>query len=203
MSFVNRISRLQRGLSLGKSSLQQTRSIAVGTDMLSSVISLQKAHPWYTNDKEGSNLAADNTVTCKELFDGKTVALFGVPAPFTGTCTLEHYPGYKKLADDIKKAGADEIICYAVSDPYAHDGWSKSMGNDETKIKFYADPDGSFAKAYGIDANYDVVSLGLRCQRFSMIVKDGVVKNFRLVTCDADQDASMLLKELEELNENS
>jgi len=67
---------------------QGVRSIAIGTDMVSSVISLQKARPWYMCAEEGSNKAADNAVTLRELFGrDKTVAMFGVPAPFTGTCT--------------------------------------------------------------------------------------------------------------------
>jgi len=176
-------------------------TIAIGTDMLSSVIRLQKARPWYKCAEEGSNLAAKNEVPLHDLFKGKTVAVFGVPAPFTGTCTHEHYPGYKALADDLKKAGCDEIICYAVSDPYAHHGWNVSMGNDETKIKFLADPDGSFAKAYGLDRKFDEVSLGLRSARFSMIVQDGVVSFFQLVK-NAATDAQEVLNELKEIKEN-
>jgi len=170
--------------------------------MLSSVISLQKSRPWYNSAEEGSNLAVDNAVTCKDLFQDKTVAFFGVPAPFTGTCTLQHYPPYKKLADDILKAGCDEIVCYAVSDPYAHHGWSEKLGNDHTKITFLADPDASFAVAYGVDARYDDSSLGQRSKRFSMLVVDGQVTNFRLVN-DAPADAETLLNELKELKENS
>jgi peroxiredoxin len=179
----------------------QVRNITMGTDMRSSVISLQKARPWYMGDTEGSNNAADNAVTLEALFKGKTVAIFGVPAPFTGTCSNVHYPEYKKLADDILGAGVDEIVCYAVSDPYAHDGWSKALENNAAKITFLADPDGSFAKAYGMDAQYDEVSLGLRCKRFSMIVSDCVVATFRLVD-DAATDAQTLLEEAKELEEN-
>ena len=66
------------------------RSISIGTDMVSSVISLQKSRPWYMCADEGSNKAEDNAVTLKELFGrDKTLAVFGVPAPFTGTCTRE------------------------------------------------------------------------------------------------------------------
>ena len=69
---------------------QGSRSISIGTDMASSAISLQKPRPWYMCADEGSNQAKDNAVTLKELFGrDKTVAVFGVPAPFTGTCTRE------------------------------------------------------------------------------------------------------------------
>ena len=180
---------------------QQIRSISVGTDMISTAISLQKARPWHMTPEEGSNLDKDNAVTMKELFSNKVVAVFGVPAPFTGTCTNEHYPGYKALADDFKAAGVDEIVCYSVADPYAHRGWSRILDNDDSKITFLADPDGSFAKAYGVDTVYEGVGLGARSIRFSMLVNNGTVINFRKVD-DALNDAETLLSELKDMNEN-
>jgi len=102
----------------------------------------------------------------------------------------------------LSSGGADEIVCYSVSDPYAHHGWSVSLGNDDKKITFLADPDAVFAKAYGVDAKYDEVSLGQRSKRFSMVVVDGKVMNFRIVD-DASKDAETLLGELRELKENS
>jgi peroxiredoxin len=183
---------------------QQIRSmslIAPGTSMLSSVIHLEKARPWYNSASEGSNLASDNAVRLTDIFKGKTVALFGVPAPFTGTCTNEHYPGYKKLADELLDAGCDEIICYSVSDPYAHHGWQLALKNDTEKIKFFADPEATFAKAYGVDRVYDKVSLGTRSERFSMIVVDGNVAYFKVVD-NAAADAEQLLEELREIKDN-
>lgn len=169
--------------------------------MLSSVIHLEKAHPWHNNAKDGSNLASDNAVRLTDIFRGKTVALFGVPAPFTGTCTNEHYPGYKMLADELMDAGCDEIICYAVSDPYAHHHWQLALQNDPEKIKFFADPDATFAKAYGVDRVYDNVSLGTRSERFSMIVVDGNVAFFKIVD-NAAADAETVLEELREIKHN-
>lgn len=169
--------------------------------MISSVISLQEARPWYRCSDAGSNDAVDNAVLLKNLFPvGKTVALFGVPAPFTGTCTEEHYPGYRDLADDIRQAGCDELICFSVADPYAMHGWQTALKNDPTKIRFLADPDATFARAYGVDRTYDSCSLGLRSERFSMIVQDGIVTAFRIVK-DATADARDLLNELKDLKE--
>jgi peroxiredoxin len=170
--------------------------------MISSVISLQKARPWYMNNDEGSNLAVDNAVTLKDLFSNKTVAMFGVPAPFTGVCTEEHYPGYSRLADEFLAEGCDEIVCYTVSDPYALDGWQKALKNDPSKIRFLADPKSSFAKAYGVDTNYDDSSLGDRSIRFSMLVVNGNVQAFRKVE-DAKSDAATLLSELKEVKEHA
>ena len=177
----------------------QTRSIAVGTNMIEkSDVSLQKARQWYMSEAEGSNLAKDNAVSMQDLFKGKTVALFGVPAPFTGTCSNEHYPPYKMLAEDFKKAGVDELVCYSVSDPYAHRGWAVSLKNNHDDITFLADPDAQFAKSFGVDAMYPEVSLGQRSVRFSMLVKDGVVKSFHLVK-DANKDAETLLEDARRL----
>mmetsp|Transcript_9043 Transcript_9043/g.12036 ORF Transcript_9043/g.12036 Transcript_9043/m.12036 type:complete len:208 (+) Transcript_9043:208-831(+) len=178
----------------------QLRTMMIGTDMQSSVVSLQKARPWSMAE---SNDAKDHAVLLKDLFAPiKRVVLFGVPAPFTGTCSLEHYPGYKKLAHQLKQAGGvDEIICYAVADPYAHHGWSESLGNDNDQITFLADPDASFARAYGVDAAYDAVGLGLRSKRFSMVVEDGKVQVFHLVE-DAQKDAELILQHIMEIKEN-
>ena len=173
----------------------------MGTDMISSVISLQKARPWYNSDAEGSNLAIDNVVTLKDLFRDKTVVVFGVPAPFTGTCTLAHYPPYKKLADEFRSAGVDEIVCYSVTDPYAHYNWAEKMGNDHSKIRFLAGTDGSFAKAYGVDAEYSAASLGSRSKRFSMVVVNGHVQAFHIVK-DATKDAETILQDIKDWKEN-
>lgn len=180
-----------------------SRNITIGTDMISSVISLQEAHPWYTCAEEGSNKRIDNEILLKDLFPiGKTVVVFGVPAPFTGTCTNQHYPSYKKRADEILASNCDKIVCYSVSDPYAMDGWQKALQNDKTKIQFVTDPDGTFAKAYGLSQSYDDYSLGLRSIRFSTIVVDGIVKYFRVVT-NAETDADEVLKELQEMKNDS
>lgn len=169
------------------------RSISVGTNMLTSTdVSLQKGRPWYMSDSEGSNKAADNAVSMKDLFENKVVACFGVPAPFTGTCSHEHYPPYKAMAKEFHDAGVDTVVCYAVSDPYAHYAWSQALKNDHDQITFLADDGGAFAAEFGLDTKYDAVSLGLRSIRFSMLVDNGIVKAFHVVE-DAKKDAEVLL----------
>jgi peroxiredoxin len=144
-------------------------------------------------DDKNSNLAKDNEVTMSNLFKGKKIAVFGVPAPFTGTCTEEHYPPYQNLQDQFKSKGIDEIICYTVADPYSHYNWGKVLGNDFDKISFMVDDDdASWCKEHELNRDYTAVSLGHRSARFSMIVEDGVVKSFNLVE-EADKDAETLL----------
>merc|ERR1719350_2650036 len=77
-----------------------TRDISIGSDLSLSQCTFQKARPWHMDDTK-SNLAKDNAVTTADLFKNKKVAIFGVPAPFTGTCTTAHYPPYKALQDDF------------------------------------------------------------------------------------------------------
>ena len=172
-----------------------SRSISLGTNLLSSDVTLQKARPWFMSDSDGSNMAVDNSVSMKDLFEGRLVALFGVPAPFTGTCSLQHFPGYQQKAKALKEAGVDSIVCYAVSDPYAHHGWSLSLNNDDEDIQFLADHEGKWAKAFGVDTTYDAASLGLRSIRFSMLVDNGEVKAFNVVD-DATKDAEVILEEV-------
>jgi glutaredoxin/glutathione-dependent peroxiredoxin len=177
------------------------RSISIGTDLISSCRSnWQKARPWYNSESEGSNMDADNILTMSDVFQGKTVVVFGVPAPFTGTCTHAHYPPFKRLASEFQSPTAagsklvDSILCYSVTDPYAMYGWSKSMGNDDSHIQFVADVDAVWAKEMGLDAEYPQVSLSVRSKRFSMLVKNGIVKTFHFVS-DAAKDAEILLEE--------
>ena len=174
------------------------RTISIGSDIKTCEATWQKARPWYNSSEEGLNTALDNTLTMTDVFAGKKVAVFGVPAPFTGTCTYAHYPPYKRLADDFLAAGVDSILCYAVSDPYAMHGWAKNMGNDFDKIHFVADVDAVWAKEVALDNDYSVVSLSVRSKRFSMLVTDGIVKSFHLVD-EAEKDAEVLLEEAKQL----
>lgn len=172
-----------------------TRNIAVGTDLSSGTsASWQKARPWYMDD-ENSNLAKDNELTMTGIFKGKKVAVFGVPAPFTGTCTEAHYPPYKKYAKEFLSKGVDEVICYTVADPYSHYNWAKSLGNDFDEITFLVDDSCEWAKGHGLDRDYTVASLGHRSARFSMIIEDGIVKSFNTVE-EAEKDAETLLEQV-------
>lgn len=170
-------------------------SIAAGTDLTASSVTWQKARPWYNDDTEGSNLAADNAVDMAGLFKGRKVAVFGVPGPFTGTCTYAHVPPYKKLAADFKAKGVDELVCYTVADPYSHYNWAKAMDVDTEKITFLADADCEWAKENDLDRDYKGASLGVRSARFSMIVDDGKVTSFNMVE-DAEKDAETLLEQV-------
>ena len=113
-------------------------------------------------------------VSSADYFAGKTVAIFSVPGAFTPTCSARHLPGFIDKADEIKAKGVDEIACTAVNDPFVMGAWSKSAGA-EGKVTMLADGNGEFAQAVGLTMDGSKFGLGTRGQRFSMLVKDGVV----------------------------
>lgn len=114
-----------------------------------------------------------------ELFKGKKVALFGVPGAFTPTCSVKHLPGYVKNADKFKVKGVDTVACIAVNDVFVLEAWRKSEGVGDT-VKMLADGSGDFAKAAGLTFDLSGKGLGVRLQRFSAIVDDGVVTSLNV-----------------------
>ena len=115
-----------------------------------------------------------NPVKLPEALAGKTVALFAVPGAFTPTCSEKHLPGYIAKAEEFKAAGVDEIWCLAVNDAFVMGAW----GRDQKvggKVRMIADGDAAFAKATGLTLDLNGKGLGLRANRFSMLVKDGKV----------------------------
>ncbi|WP_375197502.1 peroxiredoxin [Sphingobium sp.] len=113
-------------------------------------------------------------VASDEYFAGRTVALFSVPGAFTPTCSARHLPGFVDKADQLKGKGVDEIACTAVNDAFVMGAWGKSA-NADGKVTMLADGNGEFARAVGLTMDGSAFGLGERGQRFSMIVKDGVV----------------------------
>lgn len=114
------------------------------------------------------------TITSAELFAGKKVVLFGVPGAFTPTCNNSHLPGYLENYDAIIGRGVDTIAVLSVNDAFVMQAWARFTGA-EGKIVFLADGSGHFVKSVGLDLDLDARGMGIRSQRFSMIVEDGVV----------------------------
>ena len=110
---------------------------------------------------------------------GRKVVIFAVPGAFTPTCSAKHLPGFIEKADALKAKGVDEIACTAVNDAFVMGAWGKSAGADE-KVTMLADGNGDFAKAVGLTMDGTKFGLGTRGQRFSMIVKDGVVEDLNV-----------------------
>jgi peroxiredoxin len=109
-----------------------------------------------------------------EVFGGKRVALFAVPGAFTPTCSARHLPSFREKAAELKAKGIDTIACTSVNDAHVMNAWAKDQ-NVAGDMVMLADGSANFAKALGLDADFSKFGMGTRSQRYSMIVKDGVV----------------------------
>ena len=118
-------------------------------------------------------------ISTEELFKGKKVALFALPGAFTPTCSAKHLPGFKQRASDIKAKGVDMIACLSVNDAFVMRAWGEdqAVGDD---IAMLGDGNGAFTEAVGLEMDGSKFGLGKRSQRYSMIVKDGVVTELNI-----------------------
>jgi len=115
-------------------------------------------------------------ITTDELFAGKKVVLFSVPGAFTPTCDAKHLPGFVERAADLKAKRVDTVACMAVNDVFVMNAWGKHS-NVGDKVLMLADGNGTYAKALGLEMDGSGFGMGLRGQRFAVIVQDGVAKN--------------------------
>src|SRR6478609_6171440 len=113
--------------------------------------------------------------TTDEVFKGKKVVLFAVPGAFTPTCHKNHLPGFLTNADTIKGKGVDTIAVTGVNDVFVMDAWKKASGADG-KIEFLADGSADFAKALELSLDASAGGLGVRSNRYTMILWDGGLK---------------------------
>jgi peroxiredoxin len=113
-------------------------------------------------------------VSTGQLCAGQKVVIFAVPGAFTPTCSAAHLPGFVVDADKIKAKGVDRIICTSVNDTFVMDAWGKAHNAED--IVMLADGMGDFAKALGLTQDRTANQMGIRSQRYAMIVDDGVVK---------------------------
>lgn len=125
-------------------------------------------------ETEGCSLGPNAFETSK-LLAGKTVAVFGLPGAFTPTCSAKHVPGYVSLAAELKAAGVDEIWCLSVNDAFVMGAWGRDQQTGG-KVRMMADGSGDFARATGLTLDLTARGMGLRSQRYSMLVVDGVVR---------------------------
>ncbi|MCF2949134.1 peroxiredoxin [Paraglaciecola aquimarina] len=115
--------------------------------------------------------------TTSELFAGKKVVLFAVPGAFTPTCSEAHLPGYITLADKLQAKGVDEIICLSVNDAFVMDAWGATQ--NVAAVTMLADGGAEFTQAIGLDMQTATFG-GVRSQRYSMLVDDGVVTSLNV-----------------------
>jgi glutaredoxin/glutathione-dependent peroxiredoxin len=115
-----------------------------------------------------------NPVEVAQATAGKTIALFALPGAYTPTCSARHVPGYLEHHEALKAAGVDEIWCVSVNDAFVMGAWAREL-QTAGKVRMLADGSADFAKATGLTLDLTARGMGLRSNRYSMLVKDGVV----------------------------
>jgi glutaredoxin/glutathione-dependent peroxiredoxin len=120
-----------------------------------------------------------NTFDIAEATAGKTIAIFGLPGAYTPTCSAKHVPGYVEHAQALKAAGVDEIWCVSVNDAFVMGAWGRDQKTGG-KVRMMADGSADFAKATGLTLDLTARGMGLRANRYSMLVVDGVVKTLNI-----------------------
>ena len=120
-----------------------------------------------------------NTFDVEKASAGKTIAIFGLPGAFTPTCSAKHVPGYLEKAGALKAAGVDEIWCISVNDPFVMGAWGREQ-KSTGKVRMMADGSAEFTKALGLTFDLTARGMGVRSQRYSMLVKDGIVRTLNV-----------------------
>ncbi len=115
-----------------------------------------------------------NPVDVSKAAAGKTIAIFGLPGAYTPTCSAKHVPGYVEKHKELKAAGVDEIWCVSVNDAFVMGAWARDQKTGD-KVRMLADGSAEFAKATGLTLDLSARGMGLRSNRYSMLVKNGKV----------------------------
>ncbi len=128
-------------------------------------------------------------VSTDEFFAGKKVVLFAVPGAYTPTCSAKHLPGFIEQADEILAKGVDAIACMSVNDVFVMHAWGADAGVAD-KVVMLADGNGDFTKELGLELDGRGFGMGIRSQRFAMIVEDGTVTELNIEEPGAFQVSS-------------
>ena len=136
-------------------------------------------------------------VKVEDLTKGKKVVIFAVPGAFTPTCSAKHVPSFLSNVDKLKTKGVDEIVCLSVNDPFVMGAWGREQ-KTSNKIRMLADGSGHYTKSLGLEFDLSARGLGMRSQRFSMLVDDGVVKALNVENAGKYEvsDAETMLKQM-------
>ena len=137
------------------------------------------------------------TINTDDLFADKKVVLFALPGAFTPTCSAAHLPGYVVNADRLFDKGVDLIVCLSINDAYVMQAWGEQQNVDD-RVMMIADGNGDFTHAIGLEVDRRSVGMGIRSQRYAMIVKNGVVEQLNLEAPGAFEisDAETMLQNL-------
>lgn len=113
-------------------------------------------------------------ITTQDIFAGKNIVLFALPGAFTPTCSSTHLPRYNELAPVFYNEDVDAIVCLSVNDTFVMNAWSADQHAEN--ITFIPDGNGDFSAGMGMLVDKNDLGFGKRSWRYSMLVKDGVIK---------------------------
>jgi peroxiredoxin len=164
---MGRFSFLQPQLSTGDNMIQVGDTLPASTLMEYSEV-----------EGEGCSIGP-NAVDVAKATAGKTIALFALPGAYTPTCSAKHVPGYVQHFDDFKAAGVDEIWCVSVNDAFVMGAWARDQKTG-AKVRMLADGSADFTKATGFTLDLTSRGMGMRSNRYSMLVKDGKVASLNV-----------------------
>jgi peroxiredoxin len=149
-------------------------------------------------ETEGCTLGP-NTFKVQDMAKGKKIVIFGLPGAFTPTCSAKHVPSYLQNYGALKAKGVDEIWCLSVNDPFVMGAWGRDQ-KSAGKVRMLADGSAQYTKKLGLELDLTARGMGMRCQRFSMLIDNGVVKNVNIEAPGKFEvsDADTMLKQMTE-----
>ena len=133
----------------------------------------------FFDEATGACSVGPNALQVSDLIKGKKIVIFALPGAFTPTCSAKHVPGFVEHFDAIKAKGVDEIWCVSVNDPFVMGAWGRDLKVGK-KVRMLGDGSAEFTKKLGMEFDLTARGLGVRSQRYAMIVDNGVVKHLAL-----------------------
>jgi glutaredoxin/glutathione-dependent peroxiredoxin len=151
----------------------------------------------FLNEETEGCAIGPNAFEVEKLVAGKKIVIFALPGAFTPTCSAQHVPGYVAQFDAIKAKGVDEIWCVSVNDPFVMGAWGRDL-NVGKKVRMLGDGSAEFTSKLGMAFDLTKRGLGIRSQRYAMVVENGVVKSLSLEAPGKFEvsDAASVLKQL-------
>jgi peroxiredoxin len=151
-----------------------------GMDMIQPGEKLPEAtlYEFIEDEREGCTLGP-NSFDVRTETAGKRVVIFGLPGAFTPTCSGKHVPGYVEQAETLRKLGVNEVWCVSVNDAFVMGAWGRDQ-NVAGKVRMMGDGSAALTRALGLDQDLSARGMGVRSQRYAMIVDDGVVTVLQL-----------------------
>jgi glutaredoxin/glutathione-dependent peroxiredoxin len=116
-----------------------------------------------------------NAFQVADMVKGKTIVIFGLPGAYTPTCSAKHVPGYVQHNAALKTKGVDEVWCVSVNDAFVMGSWGRELGT-KGKVRMLGDGNAEFSQAVDLTLDLTGRGMGIRSNRYAMLVKDGVVK---------------------------